>query len=58
MNEEPQLIDIFAMFALNALIQGYKGESPQSAAESAYDYAAEMMKARKFYTPSTGDSDE
>ena len=58
MNDEPQLIDIFAMFALNALLQGFRGESPQSAAESAYDYAAEMMKARKFYTPNTGDSDE
>lgn len=49
MKDEPQLIDIFAMFALNALLQGFRGESPKSAAESAYDYAAEMMKARKFY---------
>lgn len=58
MKDEPELIDIFAMFALNALIQGYKGESPQSAAESAYDYAAQMMKARKFYTPSEGEDHE
>jgi len=56
MKEEPELIDIFAMFALTALIQGFRGESPQSAAESAYEYAAEMMKARKFY--SEGKSDE
>lgn len=58
MKDEPELIDIFAMFALNAMIQAYRGESTQSAAETAYEYASEMMRARKFYQQSEGESDE
>lgn len=49
MKDEPQLIDLFAMFALMGVMNAYRGEDCKSAAETAYEYAAEMMKARKFY---------
>jgi len=49
MKEEPQLIDIFAMFALMGIIQTYRGEDCESAALTAYEYANEMIEARKFH---------
>jgi hypothetical protein len=49
MNEEPQLIDLIAMIALPAVIQAFRGEDCESAAETAYEYAYEMMKAREKY---------
>ena len=55
MKDEPQLIDIFAMFALNALLQGFKGESVESVAEASYDYAFEMMKVRKHFVKESED---
>jgi len=47
MSEEPELIDIFAMFALNGIISKYKGEDAESSAHTAYEYAHEMMIARE-----------
>jgi hypothetical protein len=55
--EEPKLIDIFALLALHAVIKAYPGEDCESAALTAYDFAEEMMKARKKYI-SKGKSDE
>jgi hypothetical protein len=49
MTEEPQLIDVFAMFALIAVIHSFRGEDTESAALTAYEYANEMMKAREKY---------
>jgi|FreactcultureFD7_1027221.scaffolds.fasta_scaffold00154_31 mannose/fructose-specific phosphotransferase system component IIA len=49
MNEEPQLIDILAGLALPAVIQAFRGEDCESAAETAYEYAYEMLKAREKY---------
>jgi hypothetical protein len=47
--EEPKLIDVFAMLALPAVINAFKGEDCESAALTAYEYAEEMMKARQKY---------
>jgi len=47
--EEPKLIDLFAMLALPAVINAFKGEDCDSAALTAYEYAEEMMKAREKY---------
>jgi hypothetical protein len=47
--EEPKLIDVFAMLALPAVINAFKGEDCESAALTAYEYAEEMMKARQQY---------
>lgn len=47
MSEEPELIDIFAMFALNGIIAKYRGEDAESSAHTAYEYAYEMMVARE-----------
>ena len=58
MKQEPELIDLFAMIALPAIIQTYHGESCESAALTAYDYANEMMLARKQYINSKGDNRE
>lgn len=55
--EEPKLIDLFAMLALPAVINAFKGEECDSAALTAYEYAEEMMKARKKYIIK-GKSDE
>lgn len=54
MKDEPRLIDLYAMFALPGLIVKYRGESPADASLAAYDYAAQMMKARKQFN-SEGD---
>jgi hypothetical protein len=47
--EEPKLIDLFAMLALPAVINAFKGEDCESAALTAYEYAEEMIRAREKY---------
>jgi hypothetical protein len=47
--EEPKLIDLFAMLALPAVINAFKGEDCESAALTAYEYAEEMIRARERY---------
>jgi hypothetical protein len=55
MNDEPQLIDIIAMLALPAVIQAFRGEDCESAAETAYEYAYAMTKAREKYINPEGE---
>ena len=49
MQEEPELIDIIAIVALPAIINAFRGEDCESCAETAYEYAAEMLIARQKY---------
>ena len=58
MKQEPELIDIFAMIALPAVIRTYKGEDCESAALTAYEYAHAMMEARQKFINSEGERDE
>lgn len=48
MKDEPQLIDLFAMFALLKL-DWHRGFDDKNAMD-AYQIAEAMMKARKFYS--------
>lgn len=57
MKDEPRLIDLYAMFALPGVIQRYMGESTEFASITAYEYATQMMKARKQFN-SEGDEHE
>jgi hypothetical protein len=50
MNDEPELIDLFAMFAMHAYIRGPQHEmGPEEVANAAYEVATEMMRAKGEY---------
>lgn len=53
MSEGPQLIDIFAMFAM--LKMGWKRGDDDENAMDCYQVAEAMMKARKFFVESEGE---
>jgi len=53
MSEEPQLIDIFAMFAM--LKMDWKRGDDDKNAMDCYQVAKAMMKARKFFVESEGE---
>jgi hypothetical protein len=55
MKHDPELIDIFAMVALPAVINAFRGEDTESAALTAYEYANEMMKAREKFLNTEGE---
>ena len=58
MKQEPQLIDIFAMFALQGILQtASKGAFPHDIARSAYEFAEAMMEERERFN-SEGESDD
>lgn len=47
MNDDPKLIDLFAMFAMHAYIRSPQNEmGPEEVADAAYEVAAEMMRAK------------
>jgi hypothetical protein len=48
MKQEPELMDIYAMFALHAILAKSKnGVFPQDIARAAYDFAEAMMEERE-----------
>lgn len=48
MKQEPELIDIFAMLALHAILRTAKKDAyPHDLARSAYDFAEAMMEERE-----------
>jgi len=48
MRQEPELIDIFALFALMSILnKAGKGVLPQDIARSAYDFAEAMIEERE-----------
>jgi hypothetical protein len=48
MKQEPELVDIYAMFALHAILAtAKKGAFPQDIARAAYDFAEAMMEERE-----------
>ena len=50
MKTEPELFDIFAMFALHAILKTAKKDAlPHEIARAAYDFAEAMMDERKNY---------
>jgi hypothetical protein len=47
MKQEPELVDIFAMFALHAILRTAKKDAfPHDIARAAYDFAEAMMEER------------
>ena len=56
MKDEPQLIDIFAMFAM--LKMDWKRGHDSENATDAYIVAESMMNARKLFINSEGECDE
>ncbi len=56
MKTEPQLIDIFAMFAMLKM-DWRRGHDAENATD-AYAVAESMMNARKFFINSEGERDE
>jgi hypothetical protein len=50
MKQEPELIDIFALFAMQAILEtAKKGVFPHDIARSAYEFAEAMMEERDNY---------
>lgn len=50
MNQEPQLLDIFAMFALMGILhKATKSAKPDEIAFAAYEQAQAMMEERTHY---------
>ena len=48
MKQEPELIDIFAMFAMMVIMNsGKKGSVPMDIARASYDFAEAMMEERE-----------
>jgi len=48
MNDEPKLIDIFAMLALHAILRNAdEGVFPHDIARASYDFAEAMMEERE-----------
>lgn len=50
MKQEPELIDIFALFAMKAILEtAKKGALPHDIARSAYEFAEAMIEERENY---------
>lgn len=49
MKTEPELIDIYAMFAMVAVINKHPKAHETTVAEAAFEYAARMMEERRKY---------
>ena len=56
MNDQPQLIDIYAMFAM--LKMDWKRGNDDENARDCYEIAQAMMKARRFFVESEGERND